>query len=62
MMWEEKGEHTMHPADYYYKGPGNIGYWVAKNYLNPEQELTSQIQEQVQATRETVLPEPLKDL
>jgi hypothetical protein len=52
----------MHPGDDYYKDPRNIGRWVEKKFQDMGQELPSQIQEQIQAAREGVLPEPLKDL
>jgi putative FmdB family regulatory protein len=59
---EESGEPTMHPGDDYYKDPQNIGRWVEKKFQDMGQELPSQIQEKIQAAREGVLPEPLKDL
>jgi putative FmdB family regulatory protein len=62
MIWEESGEPTMHPSDDYYKDPRNIGRWVEKKFQDMGQELPSQIQEKIQAAREGVLPEPLKDL
>jgi len=61
-VWEESGEPTMHPGENYYKDPRNIGHWVEKKFQDMGQELPSQIQEQIQAAREGVLPEPLKDL
>jgi putative FmdB family regulatory protein len=61
-VWEESGEPTMHPSDDYYKDPRNIGRWVEKKFQDIGQELPSQIQEKIQAAKEGVLPEPLKDL
>jgi len=61
-VWEESGEPTMHPGEDYYQTPGNIGRWVEKKFQDMGQELPSQIQEKIQAAREGVLPEPLKDL
>jgi putative FmdB family regulatory protein len=61
-VWEESGEPTMHPSEDYYKDPRNIGRWVEKKFQDMGQELPSQIQEKIQAAREGVLPEPLKDL
>ena len=52
----------MHPGEDYYKDPRNIGRWVEKKFQDMGQELPSQIQERIQAAREGVLPEPLKDL
>ena len=52
----------MHPGENYYKDPRNIGHWVEKKFQDMGQELPSQIQEQIQAAGEGVLPEPLKDL
>jgi len=61
-VWEESGESTVHPGDDYYKDPRNIGRWVENKFQDMGQELPSQIQEEIQAAREGVLPEPLKDL
>ena len=61
-VWEESAEPTMHPADDYYKDPRNIGRWVEKKFQDMGQEMPSQIQEEIRAAREGVLPEPLKDL
>jgi putative FmdB family regulatory protein len=61
-VWEESGESTVRPGDDYYKDPQNIGRWVEKKFQDMGQELPSQIQEKIQAAREGVLPEPLKDL
>jgi putative FmdB family regulatory protein len=61
-VWEESGEPTMHPGDDYYKDPRNIGRWVEKKFQDMGQEMPSQLQEKIQAAREGVLPEPLKDL
>jgi len=61
-VWEESGEPAMHTDEDYYKDPRNIGRWVEKKFQDMGQELPSQIQEKIQAAREGVLPEPLKDL
>jgi len=61
-VWEESGEPTMHPGDDYYKDPRNVGRWVEKKFQDMGQELPYQVQEKIQAAREGVLPEPLKDL
>ena len=61
-VWEDSGEPTMRPGEDYYRDPRNIGRWVEKRFQDMRQEVPSQIQEQIQAAREGVLPEPLKDL
>ncbi|MCK5124607.1 MAG: hypothetical protein KAQ82_05205 [Dehalococcoidia bacterium] len=61
-VWEESGEPTMHPGDDYYRDPRNIGRWVENKFQDMGQEITSLIKEKIQAAREGVLPEPLKDL
>ena len=61
-VWEESGEPTMHCGDDYYRDPRNIGRRVEKKFHDMGQELPSQIEEQIKAAREGVLPEPLKDL
>ena len=61
-VWEESGEPTLHPKDDYYKDPRNIGRWVEKKFHDMGEELPPQIQENIQAAREGVLPEPLKDM
>jgi len=61
-VWEESGEPAMPPGEDYYKDPRNIGRWVEKKFQDMGQELPSQIQEKIQAAREGMLPEPLKDL
>jgi putative FmdB family regulatory protein len=61
-VWEESGEPTSNPSPDYYKDPRNIGRWVEKKFQDTGEELPSQIQEQIQAAREGVLPEPVKDL
>jgi hypothetical protein len=52
----------MHPSEDYYKDPRNIGRWVEKRFQQMGQELPSQVKEEIQAAREGVMPEPLKDL
>jgi putative FmdB family regulatory protein len=61
-VWEESGEPGAHPGDDYYRDPRNIGRWVEKKFQDMGQEMPSQIQEEIRAAREGVLPEPLKDL
>ena len=61
-LWEESGDPTMHPGDDYYRDPRNIGRWAEKKFQEMGQEMPSQLQEKIQAAREGVLPEPLKDL
>jgi putative FmdB family regulatory protein len=61
-VWEDSGEATMHPSPDYYRDPRNIGRWAERKFQNMGEELPPQIQEQIQAAREGVLPEPLKDL
>ena len=61
-VWEESGEPTSNPGEDYYKDPRNIGRWVEKKFQQMGEELPSQIREEIQAAREGVLPEPLKDL
>jgi hypothetical protein len=52
----------MHPGEDYYRDPRNIGRWVENKFRNMGQELPSGVQEKIQAARDGVLPEPLKDL
>lgn len=61
-IWEESGEPTMHPNDDYYKRPENIGRWAEKKFQDMGEEMPPQVKEQIQAAREGVLPEQLKDL
>jgi putative FmdB family regulatory protein len=61
-VWEESGDPSMHSGDDYYRDPRNIGRWAEKKFQDMGQEMPSQIQEKIQAAREGVLPEPLKDL
>jgi len=61
-VWDESGEPNIYPGENYYKDPRNIGRWVEKKFRDMGQELPSQIQEKIQAARESVLLEPLKDL
>jgi putative FmdB family regulatory protein len=61
-VWEESGEPTARPGDDYYRDPRNIGRWVEKKFQDMGQELPPQIQNEIRAAREGVLPEPLKDL
>ena len=61
-VWEESGKPTMHPGDDYYRDPRNIGRWVENKFQDMGQELPTQIKDKIQAARDGVLPEPLKDL
>lgn len=61
-VWEESGEPTMHPSEDYYKDPRNIGRWVEKKFEQMGEEVPPQLHEKIQAAREGVMPEPLKDL
>jgi putative FmdB family regulatory protein len=61
-VWEESGDPTMHPSNDYYGDPRNIGRWAEKKFQDMGQEMPSQIREKIQAAREGVSPEPLKDL
>ncbi len=61
-VWEESGEPTMHPSEDYYKRPENIGRWTEKKFQQMGQELPTKVKEEIQAAREGVMPEPLKDL
>ncbi|OIP28073.1 MAG: hypothetical protein COT13_06435 [Chloroflexi bacterium CG08_land_8_20_14_0_20_45_12] len=59
-VWEGSGN-PEHPGEDYYKDPRNIGRWVEKKFQDMGQELPPQIKEEIQAAREGVMPEPLKD-
>ncbi len=61
-IWDESGEPTTQVGDDYYRDPRNIGRSVEKKFRDMGQELPAHIQEKIQAAREGVLPEPLKDL
>ncbi len=61
-VWEDSGEPTMNPGDDYYRDPRNIGRWAEKKFQDMGQEIPAQIREKIQAAREGVLPEPLKEL
>jgi len=61
-VWEESGEPTATPSADYYKDPRNIGRWVEKKFQEMGEEIPPQVKEEIQAAREGVLPEPLKDL
>ncbi len=61
-VWEESGEPTGHSSDEYYKDPRNIGRWAEKRFQDMGQEMPSQLQDKIQAAREGVLPESLKDM
>lgn len=58
---DESGEPT-YPSPEYYKDPRNIGRWVEKKFKDMGMELPSQLKQKIEAAREGVLPEQLKDL
>lgn len=57
---EESGEPERLGIDYY-KDPRNIGRWVEKKFKDMGMELPSQLRQKIEAARDGVLPEPLKD-
>jgi len=59
-VWEESGT-PENPGEDYCKDPRNIGRWVENKFQDMGQELPSQIKEKIQAARDGVMPEPLKD-
>lgn len=61
-VWEDSGAPTPHPGEDYYRHPRNIGRHVEKTFREMGEEVPPQIQEQIQAARDGVLPGPLKDL
>jgi len=61
-VWEESGEPSSHPSNDYYKDPRNIGRWAEKKFKEMGEEMPSHLEEEIQAAREGVMPEPLKDL
>jgi len=61
-VWEESGEPELFPSEDYYKDPRNIGRWTEKKFKEMGEEVPSKVQETIQAAREGVLPEPMKDL
>jgi putative FmdB family regulatory protein len=50
-----------HPGRDYYKDPRNIGRWVEKKFQDMGMELPDQLKQKIEAAREGILPEPLKD-
>lgn len=58
---EESGE-PERPGPDYYKDPRNIGRWVEKKFKDMGMELPSQLKQKIEAAREGVLPDSLKDL
>jgi putative FmdB family regulatory protein len=61
-VWDDSGEPGTDTSEDYYKDPRNIGRWAEKRFHEAGQELPSHIQQKIQAARQGVLPEPLKDL
>ena len=59
-VWEESGTPD-HPSEDYYKDPRNIGRWAENKFEEMGQELPPQLKDEIQAAREGVMPEPLKD-
>lgn len=58
---EESGEPSR-PGPDYYKDPRNIGRWVEKKFKDMGMELPSHLKQKIEAAREGVLPDSLKDL
>ncbi len=50
------------PGPDYYRDPRNIGRWAEKRFKNMGVEMPKELQEKIAATRDGVLPDPLKDL
>jgi putative FmdB family regulatory protein len=61
-VWEESGEPSANPGEDYYKDPRNIGRWAEKKFKDMGEEMPSKLKQEIQAAREGVMPEPLKDL
>lgn len=61
-VWEDSGEPSPFPSDDYYKDPRNIGRWAEKKFKEMGEEMPTHLKEEIQAAREGVMPEPLKDL
>lgn len=59
-VWEESGT-PERPNEDYYKDPRNIGRWAEKKFEEMGQELPPQLKDEIQAAREGIMPEPLKD-
>ena len=59
---EESGEPSMFAGPDYYKDPRNIGRWVEKKFDDMGMEMPGEIKQEIQAAREGVLPESLKEL
>jgi hypothetical protein len=60
--WEDSDEPGTDTSADYYQDPRNLGRRAEKTFQQAGHELPSQIQEKIQAAREGVLPEQLKDL
>jgi len=60
-IYEESGS-PERPGPDYYKDPRNIGRWVEKKFKDMGMELPSQLKQKIEAAREGVLSEKLKDL
>jgi hypothetical protein len=58
---EEAGDPDK-PGPDYYKDPRNIGRWVEKRFKQMGIEMPQELKDKIAATRNGVLPEPMKDL
>jgi len=61
-IYEESGEPGPSQSSDYYKDPRNIGRHVEKKFKDMNIEMPSEIQQSINAAREGVLPDSLKDL
>ena len=59
---EESGEPGISESREYYKDPRNIGRHLEKRFKNLNIEMPSEIQQSIEAAREGVLPDSLKDI
>jgi len=59
---EESGPPTRFPGPDYYKDPRNIGRWAEQKFQDMGVEMPSEVSEMIQAAREGVLPNSVKDL
>ena len=59
---EESGPPTRSPGPDYYKDPRNIGRWAEQKFQDMGVEMPSEVTDMIQAAREGVLPDSVKDL
>ena len=59
---EEAGSPSAIPGPDYYKDPRNIGRWTEQKFKQMNMDIPSQVQETIQAAREGVMPDSVKDL